>query len=299
MEASRRRRTRDLVRGLGALVQPTFFLPAVGMALFGGLLAGRLSVPAAAAHAVAVALAIYTAHLTDGYVDYYVRGEDDEAALPSVWFRRARRVASACFALALVPLWIAGSGLAAALTAPLWLLALLHAPYLDRHPVPVTVDYAIGVALVLLGGYAAQTGSIAPRALGIAAVYALFLAGTKVTVDQLDYEFDRALPKRTLPVVLGRRRAAAASTAAVAGAGALLLLLSEVGVLPPKTAYAAPLAVAAGLPPLLVDRERAVALQMLLAYALTAALFVTAADPAGTALTLSATCVFPSKTPRD
>ncbi|MFC6724823.1 hypothetical protein ACFQE1_10665, partial [Halobium palmae] len=67
--------------------------------------------------------------------------------------------------------------------------------------------------------------------------------------------------------------------AAVAAAGAVVLLCSAAGVFTSKTAYAAGVAFAAGLPPLLVRPERAVKLQMLFAYLLTLSLFLSLVGP--------------------
>lgn len=82
-------------------------------------------------------------------------------------------------------------------------LASLHAPYIDRHPVTVTVDYPVGIAVTLLGGYATQTGVVTVDIVTVAGVVALLLAGIKIGIDRLDVAFDQSIDKRTVPVVFG------------------------------------------------------------------------------------------------
>ncbi|MFB6163642.1 MAG: ubiquinone biosynthesis protein UbiA, partial [Haloarculaceae archaeon] len=63
------------LRALGSQVHPVFMLPPLAASSFGALLAGEPALPLAALHVTAMFAAVYTAHVKDGYVDFYVRGE--------------------------------------------------------------------------------------------------------------------------------------------------------------------------------------------------------------------------------
>ena len=268
--ASHRRPT---LRGLSTYVQPAFFAPAPGMALFGGLLADEFAAAPALVHAAAVATALYAAHLKDGYVDAFVRGEEDPGPLSERALRVAFAGATVAFLALAAALWLLAGTTTALCTLPLWVLATAHAPHLDTHPVTVTADYAVAIGLVAVGGYAAQTGTVTLPMVGLAATYALLLAGVKVSVDRLDSEFDRSIDKRTLPVVLGPRRAKAASAGLLACSALLLAGLAAAGVLPGPTALAAVFPLAGALASYARGRERTVRLQMGLTYPFTAAVF--------------------------
>lgn len=237
-ERSRRTRLRRTTRGLAAHVQPVFLLPGVAMSLFGASLAGDAAVPTAVVHALAIGLTVYVAHLKDGYVDHYVRGEDADNPLAPTEIRVAIFAASAAFACCVVSLWAAAGPDPAALTAPLVVLGLLHAPHLDAAPATGTLDYPLGIALATAGGYATQTGSVSASIVAIAAVFLVLLAGINVLLDLLDYDHDRRVPKRTIPVVVGPAAARPVACAFVVAAVALLACSSVVGVLPPRAALA-------------------------------------------------------------
>ncbi|MFA1610968.1 hypothetical protein [Halobellus rubicundus] len=263
-----------------AYVRPTFMLPAVGMSAYGALLA-----PAAAfdprivaLHAVAVGVALFVAHLRDGLVDGHFREEEDPRLSVAAfrWGIRAGVALGTAFAAALS---VAAGPLAGASIAGLLALALLHAPYLDRHPVTVTVDYPAGIALVIVGGYAAQSADPSPGVVAVAALFFGLLAGIKVGIDALDADFDRSIDKRTVPVALGPRRADR-----VAGVIFGFVTLGTLGVAAAGTVGAlgvdAPFVLAAALGPLgclaataLTGGERTVRLQMGLIYVFAGFLF--------------------------
>ena len=222
-------------------------------------------------HAFAVAAALYVAHLCDGYVDAHLRGEE-EPILPARANRLATAVASAGFLGSLAGLWVLVGPVAAAVTAPLWLLAVLHAPHLDRHPVAVTVDYPVGIAIAFLGGYVVQGGALDGGVLAVASLFVGALSATKVSVDRLDLAFDRSIGKRTVPVLLGDESAARVSSGLFALVAALVVAFVAAGTLPYRalaaSAFPAFAAVAGRSP----SAERAVRFQMALAYPFTAAL---------------------------
>lgn len=270
-------------RGLLTQVKPTFMAPAVATSVAGGLLAPAVAPLPAAGHALAVGAALYVAHLVDEYVDAHVRGEDD----PSV--RRGTLVSAAAatsglFWVLVGVLWTAGARTGALAAVPLWALAVAHAPALDRHPIPVTVDYPVGIGLALAGGYLTQTGALPAGVVGVAAVLAVALSGVKVSVDRLDYDADRAVGKRTVSVLLGDRRAAVVSAGVHALAGATAAGLVAIAVLPGAALWAVPFPLAAGTAGLVADRRRTVGAQIAAVYPLAGVLVFARCGASGCAL---------------
>jgi 1,4-dihydroxy-2-naphthoate octaprenyltransferase len=259
--------------GLRSQVKPTFMVPAVGMSLFGGFLAPAFAVVPAALHALAVGSALYVAHLVDEYVDAHVRGEE-APQVPERTLWRATVGASALCLGCLGGLWLTRHRLAAVLGLPLLVLALLHAPYLDRHPLTVTVDYPVGIALAVVGGYAAQRAALAAGVVGIAFVFVVLLSGVKVSIDRLDYDFDLRVGKRTVPVALGDRRAAWASAALPVGAAAVVVALAGVAILPDGAFLAVPVLLLSAVTGLDRSPARATRRQMGLVYPVAVVLFV-------------------------
>jgi 1,4-dihydroxy-2-naphthoate octaprenyltransferase len=174
------------LRALGSQVHPVFMLPPVATALFGGLLAPSFSLRVAGVHAAAVFLAVYTAHVKDGYVDFHVRDEDDDHPMTAGGCRLALGGAAAGFLACLGALWaLAGPG-AAAVAAPMWLIGFLHAPQLDTHPVGATMGYPLGVGLCVVGGNYAQAGAVGTTAWGVAMTFVVLLTGVKIIDDATD-----------------------------------------------------------------------------------------------------------------
>ena len=230
---------RDAAGALASQVHPVFMLPPVAVSLLGAALAGEFTLPIAAVHAVAVFCAVYTAHVKDGYVDFHIRGEDEDHPLTVGGCRVALVGATALFvgctgALAL----LAGPG-AALLAAPLWVIGYLHAPQLDTNPVTTTLGYPGGIALALVGAHYAQAGAFDALALALAGVFLVTLAGVKVIDDSKDYDYDRSIGKRTVAVVLGLERARRFGFALVAGGLAAVVALAAAGVLPTSAVLAA------------------------------------------------------------
>lgn len=217
------------------------------MSGFGALLAAESAVPTAALHAVAVSLTVYVAHLKDGYVDYYVRGEDESNPLNPGEIRAAIGAATALFACCLAALWVAAGPIAVLLTAPLLALGYLHAPRLDTHPVTESVDYPLGIVLATVGGYVTQTGTVTPLVLAVCLVFVPLLVGNNVALDRLDYRHDRRIAKRTLPVVLGPDRALRTARLLVIVSAATLVASSAFGPLPRSALLAGSVPVTAAL----------------------------------------------------
>jgi 1,4-dihydroxy-2-naphthoate octaprenyltransferase len=178
-------------------------LPALATAVFGGLLAGPPSPHLALLHTGAVGLGLYTAHVTDGYVDFYVRGEDDDHPLTARGCRVALWGASLVFWVVVGALGLLVGPVAVLLTVPGWLIAVGHAPQLDTNPVGATAGYPTGIALAMLGGYYVQAGRLSRSVLGLAAVFLVVLLGIKVVDDAQDVTYDASIGKRTVAVVLG------------------------------------------------------------------------------------------------
>lgn len=227
------------VRALASQVHPVFMLPPVACSLFGSALAGGLSLPVAALHATAVFLAVYTAHVKDGYVDFYRRGEDEDHPLSERGCEFALAAASFAFFCCVAGLWLAVGPGAALLTLPCWFIGYLHAPTLDVNPVTTTTGYPLGIALAVLGGYYAQAGTLDAVVLSFAVVFLVLLSGVKVIDDATDYDYDRTIAKRTVAVVLGRERARLTAFGLMLVALVLVVALAAAAVFPPSSVLAA------------------------------------------------------------
>ena len=273
MGATRRRsRPRTTLVALATQVKPTFMAPALAASVYGGLLASgvvdweaagstRLSagtILPAALHLLATFLGLYFAHVRDGYVDGHVRDEDDTFPLSPTGSRLVLVVAGAGFLACVFGLWRLAGPLAAGPTLPLLALGYCHAPWLDRHPVGTSADYAVGVALVLLGGAAVASGTIPEPVLGVAATFLPVVAAGAVVEDVLDFEADRRISKRTVAVVVGVRGASRLAAGLVWLAAALVAALVAVGVFPTAGLAAAAVLAVAGVGPVAVPPRRAV-----------------------------------------
>ncbi|MEF8780691.1 MAG: lycopene cyclase domain-containing protein [Haloferacaceae archaeon] len=211
------------LRALASQVHPVFMLPPLAASWFGASIAGEFAVGVGAVHAAAMFFAVYTAHVKDGYVDFYLRNEDDDHPMTVGGCRLALVGTAAGFAGCLLALWIAVGAGAALVTLPTWVIGYLHAPQLDTNPVTTTLGYPTGIALAILGGYYVQTGGLSTATLGFALVFLVTLAGVKIVDDEQDYRYDLSIDKRSVSVTLGRARA---RTLAV-----VLLVLGPLGVL--------------------------------------------------------------------
>ncbi|MFC7238614.1 UbiA family prenyltransferase [Saliphagus sp. GCM10025317] len=194
-------------RAYWSQVHPVFMLPPLAASLFGAILARGIDPGVASVHVLAMFAAVYTAHLKDGYVDFHVRGEDDDHPLTVAGCRVGLLASSILFAACCLYLFVVVNWVAAALTVPTWLVAYHHAPQLDTNPLTATTGYPLGIALSVLGGYYAQATAISLLALGFAIVFLVLLSGIKVIDDTTDYDYDRSIRKRTVAVVVGPERA--------------------------------------------------------------------------------------------
>jgi len=229
-----------LVRALASQVHPVFMLPPLACSLFGAALAGPFVPRVALLHAVAVFAAVYTAHVKDGYVDFHQRGEDDDHPLTALGCRRALAASTTLFAGSLLGVWLFAGPLAAALTLPTWIIAYLHAPQLDMTPVGATMGYPLGVSLALLGGFASQTGELAPVPLAFALILLVLLTGIKLVDDGTDVAYDRSIDKRTPAVLFGVETVRRGAYALMGLALFLTLALTIDGVFPRSAALAPP-----------------------------------------------------------
>lgn len=224
---------------IASQVHPVFMLPPLAASWFGSILAGEFSLPTGALHMSAIFAAVYTAHVKDGYVDFYGRGEDDDHPLSERGCKRALAGAAALFAVCLLALAITVDAWAALLTLPCWLIGYHHAPQLDTNPVTTTTGYPAGIALAIIGGYYVQTSSVAPIALAFALVFLVLLSGVKVIDDQQDYAYDKSIEKRTVAVAVGPERARTTAYALMVLSLLLVVALALVRVFPPSSVFAA------------------------------------------------------------
>jgi 1,4-dihydroxy-2-naphthoate octaprenyltransferase len=229
---------RATLSALASQVHPVFMLPPLAAAAFGAVLAGQFDLAVAVVHLAATFLAVYTAHLKDGYVDFHVRGEDDDHPLTARGCRAAIAAASAGFFLALAALAVVVGPLAAGIVLPAWLIAYLHAPQLDTNPVTTTTGYPLGIAISLLGGYYVQAQALAVRPLAVAGVLLVLLSGVKIIDDAQDFDYDQSIGKHTVAVVLGRRRARRLAFRLMAAAMVGVVGLVVLAVFPPSAVAA-------------------------------------------------------------
>ncbi len=192
-----------LVRGYVAQIHPVFMLPPIAATGFGAILADIVAPLNAGIHVLAIGLAVYTAHLKDGYVDFYLRGEDDSTELSAAAFRAGIWITATAFGACLVGLYAVAGPLAVMLTAPTWAIGYLHAPYLDTNPVTTTLGYPVGIGLAVLGGHAAQGLALTVETLALSSVLVVLLSGIKIVDDLQDYDWDRRHGKQTVGVSLG------------------------------------------------------------------------------------------------
>ncbi len=241
-------------------IHPVFMLPPIAASWFGAILAGGAEWELAAVHSVAIFAAVYTAHVKDGYVDFYRRGEDDDHPLTRPGCRLCLVLAGILFAGCLGILWIRVDLVAVALTAPTWAIAYLHAPQLDTHTIGVTMGYPVGIALSLLGGFYVQAAAIGMTAVAFALVLLVIITAIKIIDDEQDYGYDRSIGKATVAVVVGPRRARQCSLLLFGLALGLLVTFVLAAVFPPGTLVAGLALVAIVAVTVPIDPERATAL---------------------------------------
>ncbi|WIV66503.1 UbiA family prenyltransferase [Natrialbaceae archaeon AArc-T1-2] len=226
-------------RAYGSQVHPVFMLPPLAASLFGAVLAAGIDPRSATIHVAAIFAAVYTAHLKDGYVDFHVRGEDDDHPLTERGCRLGLVASSATFAVCTSLLFVLVDWIAVALTLPTWLIAYHHAPQLDTNPVTATTGYPAGIALAILGGYYVQARAISLVAVGFAVVFLVLLSGIKVIDDAQDYAYDRSIEKRTVAVAVGPTRAYDVAYGFMVIALLAVVALAVARVFPPTAVLAA------------------------------------------------------------
>jgi lycopene cyclase domain-containing protein len=227
------------LQALLSQVHPVFMLPPLAASWFGAAVAGTVTIPVGVVHMGAIFFAVYTAHVKDGYVDFYGRGEDDDHPMTISGCRLALLGATAGFAVCTLLLWhLVGTG-AALVTLPTWVIGFLHAPQFDTNPVTTTLGYPTGIALAILGGFYVQTTSVTATILGFSLVFLVVLAGVMIIDDEQDYEYDHSIDKRTVSVVLGPERARTLAVALWLSAFVGVLWATVDGLFPPSAPAAA------------------------------------------------------------
>ena len=237
-----------VLRAFTSQVHPVFMLPPLSASAFGAVLAARVDPLPFALHLLAVFAGLYTAHVKDGYVDFHLRGEDDDHPMTALGCRTALVGASAVFLACALALGVVVDPAATLLTLPGWVVGYLHAPQLDLHPLGATAGYPSGIAFALLGGHYVQAEALPPVVVAFAAVFLVVLSGIKTVDDAKDYDYDRSIGKRTVAVVLGPRRARAVAYGLMAAGMLTVTALASVEIFPPSSVVAvAAFAVVAGI----------------------------------------------------
>jgi 1,4-dihydroxy-2-naphthoate octaprenyltransferase len=223
------------MRALASQIHPVFMLPPVAASAFGAVLAREFDGGLALTHMLAAFSALYTAHVKDGYVDFYGRGEDEDHPLTRRGCVIAMAGATAFFAVLTATIAVFVGPVAAALTLPGWIIGFLHAPHLDMNPVTATAGYPTGIGFALLGGFYVQSGTLTLEVLAFGAVFVVLLSGIKIIDDAQDFEYDRSISKRTVAVVLGPMRAKRTAFALMGVGMAAVVACSVVEVFPPSS----------------------------------------------------------------
>ncbi|WP_248895991.1 lycopene cyclase domain-containing protein [Haloplanus halobius] len=229
---------RATLAAVASQVHPVFMAPPLAASGFGAVLGGFTAPRLTLLHLLVVFWALYTAHVVDGLVDFHHRGEDDDHPLTRRGCHLALAGSTAWVFVGVVGLAILVDPVAALLSLPGWIVAILHAPRLDTHPVGATLGYPVGIGFALLGGYYVQTRTLSTTALAFAAIFVTVLAGIKVVDDATDYAYDRSIGKRTVAVVVGRDGARRLATALMGAGMTAVLALSLTGVVPRSSALA-------------------------------------------------------------
>ncbi|AUV83355.1 ubiquinone biosynthesis protein UbiA [Salinigranum rubrum] len=224
-----------VLRAFASQVHPVFMLPPLAASAFGAVLTREGVDGLAFVHLSVVFCALYTAHVKDGYVDFYVRAEDDDHPLTERGCRSALALSTLGFAVGTAVIGLAVDLVAVVLCLPGWLVGYLHAPQLDTHPVTATLGYPVGIGFALLGGHYVQVRSLSVTVVAFAAVFVVILAGIKVVDDATDYAYDRSIGKRTVAVVLGRTRARQVAYGLMLVGLAGVVGFALVGVFPPSS----------------------------------------------------------------
>ncbi len=224
----------DVLRAFTSQVHPVFMLPPLAASAFGAVLANRVDPSLLGLHLLAAFAALYTAHVKDGYVDFHLRGEDDDHPMTVRGCRVALLGASAVFFGCAIALGVLVGPVATLLTLPGWVVGYLHAPQLDLNPVGATAGYPSGIAFALLGGHYVQAETLPPVVLAFAAIFLVVLSGIKTVDDAKDYDYDRSIGKRTAAVVLGPSRARTLAYGLMAAGMGAVLAIAFAGVFPPS-----------------------------------------------------------------
>lgn len=229
---------RASVDAVASQIHPVFMLPPLAASGFGAVLGGFDAPRLAVLHLAVAFCALYTAHVKDGLVDFHRRGEDDDHPLTRRGCHLALTGSTALFLVGVVALAFRVDAVAALLSLPGWIVAVLHAPHLDTNPFGATLGYPLGIGFALLGGYYVQSRALSTSVLAFAVVFVVVLAGIKVVDDTTDYDYDRSVDKRTVAVVVGRDRARAVAGTLMGAGMVAVLALAATGVVPPGSAFA-------------------------------------------------------------
>ena len=219
-------------------VHPVFMLPPVAAAWFGAILATEFSLLTGGIHSIAIFAAVYTAHVKDGYVDFFIRDEDDNHPLTANGCGVLLLAASIIFFCCLLVLWHLVDWIAVVLTLPGWIIGYFHAPQLDMRPIGATFGYPAGIALAILGGFYVQVMTIDAVVLAFALVFFLVLGGIKIVDDIQDVTYDQSIDKRTVAVLLSPIYAKRLAGCLMAGGLLFIVLMVILGYFPISTIVA-------------------------------------------------------------
>lgn len=164
---------------------------------------------------LSIFLALFSAHLKDTYIDYYVEKED-------VTYRFGRFDSSygllskknlvngilfSMLIFSLLTIYLTIFRFFYLIFGIIgMLLALTYSEKLSKNSVGACIGYPLGVSLVLVGGYYLQTSAFNPIVIIFSMILLLFLSSGKIIEDMIDMKHDKLFNKNTIPVLLGTKK---------------------------------------------------------------------------------------------
>jgi len=229
------------IKGYIKETRPPVMVMAALAALFGCSMAPSFDLGLALLYISAVFFILYSAHLRDTFVDYFVRKEyekgyesrlgDSGGVLNSDELAMGFGVGigvALCIGLYLA--WTVSW-----LLLPIGLIGLFFAiaypGYLDTHWWEILI-WPLGVACAFWGGYVVQTGTLALQPLILGAIVWFILIFAKIIDSHPDMEVDRKIGKETVPTLIGKERSKRLSYAGMYVGVGWGLLFSFFGVIP-------------------------------------------------------------------
>jgi len=204
-----------VLKGYLIEIRPLPMIAALTGGLIGFAFAHEFSLNLLFPFLFSIFLALFSAHLKDTYVDYYVYKED-------VIYRFGRFDSSygllsknnlvngilfSTVVFSLLTIYLTSFRNFYLIFGILGLLlSLTYSDKLSKNPVGACIGYPLGVSLALIGGYYLQTSMLNPIVITFSLILLLFLSSGKIIEDMIDMKHDKFFNKNTIPVLLGFKK---------------------------------------------------------------------------------------------